>query len=231
MREIKLPYSEAKQRLFDAAELLFAERGFDAVSVRDITHLANANVAAINYHFGTRDGLIALVVTRYLTPVNDERLARLENLDRRGSGKAVPVEEALDALVRPLLGAVRTSKLSEELLCRLLGRIFAMRGEDLPLGIENQARHVNDRFTRVLGKSLTALSPEELAWRSHMMVGAMIHMLMHQDMLQRLTHGASGSLTMEASLSHFIRFAAAGLRDGVDLEPAVKKEPQALFDF
>ncbi len=59
----------------------------------------------------------------------------------------------------------------------------------------------------------------------------MIHMLMNQEMLQRLTGGASGSPTMEATLSRFIRFAAAGLREGVESEPAVKKGPQATFDF
>ena len=70
MRDLTLPPSESKQRLLDAAEHLFADCGFETVSVRDITQHVKANVAAINYHFGTRDGLIALVVTRYLTPLN-----------------------------------------------------------------------------------------------------------------------------------------------------------------
>ena len=232
MRDLTVPQSEAKRRLLDSAELLFAERGFEVVSVRDITQHAKANVAAINYHFGTREGLIALVVARYLTPVNEERLARLESLERKWSGKMVPVEEVIDALVRPLVGAGRKSELSERLYCRLLGRIFALPGEGLPAVIEEQARHLSERFTRVLGKSLVTVSPEELVWRSHFVVGAMIHMLLHQDMVQRLSNGAAGAPTLEATLGRFVRFAAAGLREGVEPQEAVaKKGPQAMFDF
>jgi len=232
MRDLTIPQSEAKRRLLDSAELLFAEHGFETVSVRDITQHAKANVAAINYHFGTREGLIALVVARYLTPVNEERLTRLETLERKWSGKAVPVEEVIDALVRPLVGVVRKSELSERLFCMLLGRIFAMQGASLPAAIEEQARHLSERFTRVLGKSLVAVSPEEVVWRSHFVVGAMIHMLVHQDLPQRPGNGAAGAPTLEARLARFIRFASAGMREGLEQQEAVvKKGPQAMFDF
>lgn len=224
-----MPPSEAKQRLLDAAESLLAERGFEVVSVRDITQLAKANVAAINYHFGTREGLIAWVVARYLPPVSDERLARLEILERKGgAGKAAPVEEILDALVRPLVASVRKSGLPERLACLLLGRIFAMPGAGLSPAMEEQRRAVNERFTRALGKSLPAVAPEELVGRMLLVVGALIHLLMHQELLQQLTDAAP---TLEATLSRFIRFAAAGLRDGVAPETTVKKGPQAVFDF
>ena len=66
-----------KQRLIEAAEALFADEGFDRVSVRDITTKAAANVAAVNYHFGSREGLVAVVMARYINPVSEERLARL----------------------------------------------------------------------------------------------------------------------------------------------------------
>jgi AcrR family transcriptional regulator len=231
MREIKLPQSEPKRRLLDAAEQLFADKGFDVVSVRDVTQLAKANVAAVNYHFGSRDGLIALVVTRYMMPVNEERLARLETLEKKWSGKAIPLEEIIEAFVRPLVGIVRKSELSERLFCRLLGRIFAMPGDGLPPPVEDQMRNLSERFSRALGKALPLVSPEDLAWRMHFVAGAMIHMLLNQEMLHRLTNGSSGSPTMEATLGRFIRFAAAGLREGVELEPVAKKGPQATFDF
>jgi len=97
--------------------------------------------------------------------------------------------------------------------------------------MDDQMRQVSERFARALGKALPAVAPEELVWRMHFVVGAMIHMLIHEEILQRLTGGAAGSPTLEATLGRFIRFAAAGLREGVELEPAVKKGPQAMFDF
>lgn len=233
MRDIKFPYSEPKRRLLEAAEQLFADRGFDVVSVRDVTQLAEANVAAVNYHFGSRDGMIAIVVARYITPINEERLLRLDALEKKWSGKAVPIEEVIDAFVRPLVGAVQKSELSERLFCKLMGRIFALQGEGMPPEVEEQIKNLSDRFVKALGKSLPGISTEDLVWRIHFVVGAMIHMLLNQEMLHRMTNGASGNPTMEATLSRFIRFVAAGLRDGVaNAEPAVaKKGPQATFDF
>ena len=104
MRDIKISQSKSKQRLLEAAEQLFADRGFESVSVRDVTQLAKANVAAINYHFGSRDGLIAMVVLRYVSPINEERMLRLEALEKKFTGKSVPIEEVLDAFVRPWSG-------------------------------------------------------------------------------------------------------------------------------
>lgn len=231
MREIKIPQSKSKLRLLDAAEQLFADRGFEAVSVRDVTQLAKANVAAVNYHFGSRDGMIAVVVMRYMMPVNQERLARLESVERKWSGKVAPLEEVIDAFVRPVVGIVRKSELSERLFCKLVGRIFAMQGDGLPEAVEAQMKDLINRFTRAFAKALPTVPPEELVWRMHFLVGSIIHMLLNQEMLHRLSNGASGAPTMEVTLGRFIRFAAAGLREGVEMEPEAAKGPQALFDF
>lgn len=232
MREITFPQSKSKLRLLDAAEQLFAEKGFESVSVRDVTQAAKANVAAVNYHFGSRDGMIALVVVRYITPINQERLVRLDALEGKWGAKAVPLEEIINAFVRPVVGIVRKSELSERLFCKLVGRIFALEGEGLPVAVEEQMKILIDRFTRALGKALPTLSQEELIWRMHFLVGSIIHMLMNQEMLHRLSNGASGTPSMEITLGRFIRFAVAGLREGVEVaEPEVKKSPQAMFEF
>jgi AcrR family transcriptional regulator len=231
MRELTIPESGSKRKLLDAAEELFAEKGFEAVSVRDITALAKSNVAAVNYYFGSRDGLLMLVMTRYMMPVNEERIARLEALERKWSGKSVPIEELIDALVRPLVGQVRKSELSERLFYKLMGRIFAQQGDGLPPQIEEQLRQVVQRFTRAFVKTLPTVPTDELSWRIHFMAGGMIHMLTHQEVLQRLTNGVAGSPTMEATLGRFVRFAAAGLREGVEVEALAPKGPQVMFDF
>jgi AcrR family transcriptional regulator len=233
MREITFPESGSKRKLLDAAEQLFAEKGFEAVSVRDITQIAKANVAAVNYHFGSREALLGLVMMRYMIPVSEERLARLETLERKWPGKAVPLEEIIDAFVRPLVTQVRKSELSERLFYKLTGRIFAEQGNGLPAQIEELFRQGAERFTRAFAKALPTVPPEELAWRIHFVIGGMIHMLTHQDLLQRVSGGVSGAPTMEATIGRFIRFAAAGLREGTEQAAAepVKKGPQAMFDF
>jgi AcrR family transcriptional regulator len=231
MRELTVPESGSKRKLLDAAEQLFAEKGFEVVSVRDITTLAKTNVAAVNYYFGSRDGLLMLVMTRYMTPVNEERIARLETLERKCPGKSVPIEELIDALVRPLVGQVRKSELSERLFYKLIGRTFALQGDGLPPQIEEQLRQVLQRFTRAFGKALPTVPPDELNWRLHFMAGGMIHLLTHREVLPQLTDGVADSPAMEGTLRRFVRFAAAGLREGVEFEAAVSKEPQVMFDF
>ena len=74
MRETTIPESGSKRKLLETAEQLFADKGFEAVSVRDITQLAKTNVAAVNYHFGSRDSLLGMVMMRYMQPVTEERL-------------------------------------------------------------------------------------------------------------------------------------------------------------
>jgi AcrR family transcriptional regulator len=230
-RDVTFPESGSKRRLLDAAEQLFAEKGFEAVSVRDITTLAKTNVAAVNYHFGSREALLGMAMMRYMTPVTQERLARLEIIEKKWSGKAAPLEEIIDALVRPLVTQVKKSELTERLFYKLIGRIFAQQTDDLPAPIEEQLRHVIDRFTRSFAKALPTVSNEDLVWRMHFLAGGMIHMLTHQDVLNRLTSGSSGAPSMEATLSRFIRFAAAGLREGTVSDEPAKKGPQSTFDF
>lgn len=228
MREVIIPEAGPKRKLLEAAENLFAEKGFEAVSVRDITQLAGTNVAAVNYHFGSREGLLNLVILRYATPVNEERVARLDAVERKWSGKGLPIEEIIDAFVRPLLGQVRKSSLPERSFYQLLGRIFAESGDGLASEIEERFRRPNDRFLRTFGKALPSLTEDDLLARIHFMVGGVIHLLTHQHFLMNLS---SGIPTMDASLARLIRFAASGMREGIEIEAPPKKGPQAVFDF
>lgn len=210
-----------RQKLLEAAETLFSEEGFDRVTVRDVTEKAGANVAAVNYHFGSREALVEKVIERHITPVNEERLARLEGLERKSGGRAVALEEILEAFVRPFLTQLRRSELSEKLTFKLLGRMMGDQAGRMPAAVEAQLDLVLQRFRKALAKALPHLEEEELLWRTHFMAGGMIHTMAHADLLHRLSRGASGNPSMELTLSRFIRFAAAGLRQGMEMaEPA-----------
>ena len=93
--------TNTREALIEAASALFAEKGFVAVSVREITGLAKANVASVKYHFGSREGLMDAVVCRMAEPVNSERLRRLEELEDP------TVREILVAFFEPLLSQIQ----------------------------------------------------------------------------------------------------------------------------
>src|SRR5882762_4243581 len=92
--------TDTRSRILDVAEELFGEQGLDRVSIRDITRMAKVNLAAINYHFGSKEDLIAAVFERRVVPVNEARLAALDAV--QGSGRRKPnLEYILEAFIRP----------------------------------------------------------------------------------------------------------------------------------
>jgi AcrR family transcriptional regulator len=223
-----------KQRLIEAAEMLFADEGFDRVSVRDITNKAGANVAAVNYHFGSREGLVAVVMARYINPVTEERIARLEALERRAAGKPLAIEEILEAFIRPFTTQVRRSELSEKLFFKLMGRMFGQQGCELPPLVENLFITMATRFHKAFAKALPGLPADEIWWRMHLMSGSMIHTMAHSDKVQRMSGGEAGNPTTEQTLSRFIRFAAAGMRQGATeggTDESKPQGPQVEFPF
>nr|WP_246418143.1 TetR/AcrR family transcriptional regulator [Haloferula luteola] len=227
----------------EAAQELFALNGFDRVAVRDVTEKAGANVAAVNYHFGSREGLVEKVIERYITPINEERLARLDELERRVPGKMVPLEDVIEAFVRPFLTQVRRSELSEKLCLRLIGRLMGDHYGQMPKSLELQFQLVSQRFKRAFERVLPGVAEDDLVWRGHFMAGSMVHAMANGEMLHRLTGGVSGAPSMELTLSRFVKFAAAGMRQWVpqapiemdvsDLEDSEKNPeiPQSEFLF
>src|ERR1700704_4644337 len=96
-----------KGRILDAAESLFIEHGFEATSLRSITAAAGVNLAAVNYHFGSKEELFQAVLTQRLDPMNQERLDLLTALERAAAPRPVPCEQILSAMFVPALKLAR----------------------------------------------------------------------------------------------------------------------------
>src|SRR3954471_7344996 len=91
LRSVK-PQHETRRRILDAAEELFMQHGFEGASMRQLTGKAGVNLAAVNYHFGSKDALIEAVFQRRLDPMNAARLAELDRLEKEVNGEALPPE-------------------------------------------------------------------------------------------------------------------------------------------
>lgn len=135
--------------MLDAAARLVAAKGFDAVSIRDVTGAAKANVAAVNYHFGSREGLLALVMTHILEPLCAERIALLG-----GVGKQPCVEDAVAAYVNALEPAAARIGMDTPLFFRLAGQILCLPDEALPPLMKEASCETTRRFLVALGKDL-----------------------------------------------------------------------------
>jgi AcrR family transcriptional regulator len=162
---------DTKQRILDTAERLFAEQGYDATSLRQIIGEAGVNLAAVHYHFGNKEELLTEVVLRRIGPVNEERLAMLDQAEREAGGAPVEVEAILRALLIPTVALAGKSPNFAKLMGRLVaeGLIDRMAQEHFQV--------LTGRFVGAFGRSLPHLSREELGWRIHFMFGAMARAL------------------------------------------------------
>lgn len=230
MREFEIPTSKPKLRLLDAAQAQVAAKGFDAVSVRDVTEKAKANVAAVNYHFGSREGLMALVMARCLVPVQKERLDRLTVLEKKCGAKGAPVEEVLEAFLRPLFVIGGRSGVEIQ---ALLARILGLLPDQLPPLLQESMAELWQRYLKALGKSLPEFSRQELAWKLHGVSAAAIGMLAGDEPVQRWAGVGIDPEIPEQRGTRLLRWAIALMREGSDAgdQPAQRKGPQATFDF
>jgi AcrR family transcriptional regulator len=113
-----------RERILRAAERIYAASGFHGMSLRDVTLLAGVNLAAVNYHFGSKDKLILALADRRLTPINAERIERLEKLRARHGDDPVPVEELVHALVDPMFKALRQGRNNRAIMVRLVAQMM-----------------------------------------------------------------------------------------------------------
>jgi AcrR family transcriptional regulator len=194
--------TDTKTRILDAAEKLFGMRGFDSTSLRDITAEADVNLAAVNYHFQSKDSLMEAVICRRIEPVNRRRLELLE-----AAGENPSVEEILRAFLSPVIVELKISSVAP-----LLGRALADPGQFLERIVRTQFLPLGLRFAEALGRALPELSPAEITWRQHFMVGGMTHLLMWRPYLKEMTGGMCDSTDRQALLERTVVFFGAGFR-------------------
>ncbi len=205
---------DTKQKILDSAEDLFAADGFAATSIRTIVAQAGVNVAAVHYHFGSKEDLLRAVFARRLEPVNQERLRLLGELhDGRVPERQTrdQVEAIVEAFVRPaFLMAVVEGK--GPALARLFGRLHGEEGSFVRRVVFEQFRPVVDRYLEALSAELPQLSQAELVHRFSFVIGAMASTLAAPVRLSFLSKGEVDADDHEASLAYLISFCTQGLR-------------------
>ncbi len=173
-----------KEALLDAAERLFADQGITSTSVRAVTRAASANVAAVNYHFGSKEELILAVLERRLGPLNAERLERLDRVESSENGATV--EAILRALVIP---AFQLSEAGLRRFTKMLARCHFDPDPTIQDLIASRFETVVERFAGALSRALPELSPNEIMFRFHFAIGAMAMAVANRDAILRHSRG------------------------------------------
>jgi AcrR family transcriptional regulator len=202
--------TDPQERLLDAAESLFAEHGYNGVSLRMITARAGVNIAAANYYFRSKEGLFRAVFARRVGPMSVERQQLLDECIARAGGRAPPVEEVLEAFIAP---AIRiTASPQAEAFKKLSGRISTDPSPEVRRTVYELYDDIAVRFVDVLRQACPHLSREDLFWRLSCIYGAMMYVRADSGRLQRLLGDDLMMTDSEAALRHLIPFLAAGMK-------------------
>lgn len=162
---------DTRERVLDVAERLFSEHGFEGTSIRDLTAAAGVNLAAVHYHFGSKEDLLRAVLERVVRPSNKVRLEMIEAAMARPAGPRV--EDLLRAFILPEL------QLASELgprgpnITRLIGRMFSEPNEVVHHLAMDLFSEVGTRFISGLQQALPHLSEQEVAFRMQCVVAVL----------------------------------------------------------
>ncbi|MBC6941345.1 MAG: TetR/AcrR family transcriptional regulator [Xanthomonadales bacterium] len=201
------PGFSTRERILGAAEVLFARHGFAGASLRQVTAGARVNLAAVHYHFGSKEGLIEEVFRRRLDQLNRERLAALARVAERGNAS---LEDVLDAFIRPALEQSLEAH-GGGAFVRVLARAYAEHDERLRRFLSENYGHVLREFASVFMRLLPHLDKERLYWRLDIIAGAVTYAMADFGIVKRRSTTSEETHRRQA-VTHLIAFAAAGLR-------------------
>lgn len=203
-----------RRRLIDVATRMFARNGFDGVSVRQITAEANANIGAVNYHFGSKDDLIKEVFHSRAKPMNDMRLSLLDEYEREAGTKPLSIETIVGALIRPAV--IYASDSSGEgldslrlvILARALPRPF------ISMVMAEEYDIIFQRFINAMTRALPELSYEEVCWRYDFAIGTLLSATNYFDgtsRIKRITNGLCDPADTERVIRELTAFTVGGI--------------------
>jgi AcrR family transcriptional regulator len=203
--------TDTKERILDTAERLFSEQGYAATSLRSIIARAGVNLAAVHYHFHSKEALLEAVILRRSVPANHERLALLERFEKEAGGNPPPLEKVIEAFVAPTLQMSRDPQSPSMVFMKLLGRLHA-EGDLLPQILTSQFGDVLERFGAALRAALPDLPPEELFWRLNLALGALAQTLRGGSKALEAISDLPLSFNSETALERLVAFLSAGFR-------------------
>lgn len=212
--------STTRERILDAAERLFADRGFEGTSIRAIISQARVNLAATHYHFGSKEALLEAVLARRISHVNAARLRKLDEVEAAAAPHSPSIEQILTAFIVPTVEFAEQNE-SGATFVRLMSRTFTEPRFSLTDFLSRTFGDTIARFSGALVHALPHLPREVVLWRAFFVIGAMTHFLLAPGKIDLLFKGFRGATSYAGTTRYLIEFAAAGM--GAPLGAAAPK--------
>ncbi|MEE9524955.1 MAG: TetR family transcriptional regulator [Thermodesulfovibrionales bacterium] len=195
-----------KDRILDSAEKLFAIDGYKGTSMRAITGKASVNLASVNYHFGSKKGLLDAVIKRRIVPLNKIRKQRLEDVRRqaREAGKKADVSSILRAFIEPTLRFMDSDPGARDFIA-LIGRSMSDPDDTVRNIFHRYIISLFNLFFEMMSEALPELKKDVLFWRIHFAIGSLQHtMRICGTNFKELEHFNTDTDTLTEYLLEFI---------------------------
>lgn len=206
--QIKADVGSTSQRILETAEGLFARKGIRATSLKEITQLAEVNIAAVNYHFRTKDALVRAVYERSFQPLNEERLRLLTAAEMAAGSGSLAMESVLYALFEPMLRTWRAN----QTFIMLVGRLQNEPDPELSGFVQRLYGQLIPRFLAAARRAAPEVSEQDLFFWLHFLFGGVVYTLINSQDMERMHEGQNLLDQPEAFLDRLIAFGTAGLR-------------------
>lgn len=203
---------DTKDKILDAAEGLFADQGFAATSLRQITAEAKVNLAAVNYHFKSKEALLSAVIERTLAPINRRRMELLDEVEANSNGRRPGLESVVRAFVRPAFEARSANAESMRHFPRLMARVMAEPG-DWAAPVMLPALHaITNRFMPIFQKAMGVENRTTVLWGAQFTIGCMTRCLTAPEFIHTITGEILQHESMEQTLDRVVCFIVGGMR-------------------
>jgi AcrR family transcriptional regulator len=211
---------QTRNAILDAAERLYADRGFADVTLRDIVAAAGVNLAAVNYHFGSKDELIAeLFVTRSLA-TNRERLNELKRAEQEGGGRA-EIGAVLRALVGPTLRGCLGPERERSTAARFMIRASIETVAPIRRIKNREIDHLK-KFAAAMRRSLPDRGEADLYWGLHFALAMAHQTIRDSERLTKLSEGRCDLDDVEGIIERIVAVSVLALRGNETAESSPK---------
>lgn len=200
-----------RKRILDAAEKLFARRGFHGVSVRDITQDAGVDVALVNYHFGSKQALLDSVLTRRSEVLNAERMQLLNACIDKAKPGTPSLDQVIDAFTHPLLNRSEKGGAGWKAYFALIAQV----NNSTEFGGVIMTRYFDPVvrvFVDTLKAALPDCDPRDIYWSYHFLSGALTLTFAETGRIDNLSGGLCRSSDLDSVHERLVPFVAAGFR-------------------
>lgn len=207
-----MPRKSTRTRILDAAERMFARNGYPNTSLRILTNQAQVNLAAVNYHFGSKEQLLQEVIERRLIPLNRLRQERIEAAlaEAEASGRLPQVDQLLRAFIEPTLAFRRSGEGAQDFIT-LVGRAISDPDETVRNCFMSLVMPIFQMFAASLTRAIPELPQEILQARLHFTIGSLAHIMCLSSNQQANLPGALRWPPEEVLEEQLLRFLQAGL--------------------